>query len=193
MPAARPRFRRHHRLLRLRHPGQRRHSPAAGISLVELLVVLVVGSVVLAGAIAMMVSHVRTSSQMAALLRLQDQCGRVQFLLNYEIQQAQRASGGGSALTLDVPGMDAAIRYTVNNGELWRSGPPIDAQGRMENDTPMNALVVRGVQAFTVNVANPLHPTYSLSVRDANGVTYTAVDEGGAQCRVREITRATGS
>lgn len=165
---------------------------SAGITLVELLVVLAVGSVVLTGAIAMMVSHIRTSSQMAALLRLQDQCGRVQFLINFEIQQAQQASGGGSTLTLDVPGMTAPIRYTLSNGELWRNGPPIDALGRLVNTTAVDAVVVRGVQAFNVNVSNPRHPTYSLTVRDANGVTYTTSadgnNQGGAQCRVREIT-----
>lgn len=154
---------------------------------------LAVGSVVLTGAIAMMVSHIRSSSQMAALLRLQDQCRRVQFLINFEIQQAQQASGGGSTLTLDVPGKTASIRYTLSNGELWRNGPLIDALGRLVNTTAVDAVVVRGVQAFNVNVTNPRHPTYNMSVSDANGVTYTAANQEGAQCRVREIPATTSS
>lgn len=45
----------------------------AGITLAELLVVLEIGGVVPSGAIAMVLSHIRTSSQLTALLRLQDQ------------------------------------------------------------------------------------------------------------------------
>lgn len=186
---------RSHRAAQSHRPA--RSSRVAGVSLVELLIVVAVGSVVLAGAIAMVLSHIRSTSQMAALLHLQDQCGRVQFLINFEIQQAQQAGGGGSTLNLDVPGMAAPIRYTLSNGELWRNGPPINALGRLDNTTPVDAVVVRGVQAFAVNVANPRHPTYSLTVRDANGVTYTTsadgTNQGGAQCRVREITASTGS
>ena len=73
----------------------------------ELLVVLAIGGMVLSGPITMMLSHIRTSRQLTALLRLQDQCGRVQFLINHEIQQAEQASSEGSALVLDVPGMAA--------------------------------------------------------------------------------------
>jgi hypothetical protein len=93
--------------------------------------------------------------------------------------------------------MAAPIRYTLSNGELWRNGPPINALGRLENSAPVDAVVVRGVQAFAVNVANPRHPTYSLTVRDANGVTYSTsadgTNQGGAQCRVREITATSSS
>jgi prepilin-type N-terminal cleavage/methylation domain-containing protein len=46
----------------------RRLLRTAGITLVELLVVLAIGGVVLSGAIAMMLSHMRTSSQLTALL-----------------------------------------------------------------------------------------------------------------------------
>ncbi len=165
---------------------QRRPS---GITLVELLVVLAIGGVVLSGAIAMVVSHVRTSSRLAALLRLQDQCGRVEFLINHEIQQAERARQEGGALVLDVPGMAAPIRYTLAGGTLTRNGPPIDAQGRlMENTPPESAPVVRGVTSFDVVATNPRHPTYRLSLQDSNGVTYTSGNADGAQCRVRSIT-----
>lgn len=179
-----------------RHSRQRRHSrhrriaaspQGNGITLIELLLV-VVGGVVLSGAIAMVLSHIRSSSQLAALLRLQDQCGRVQFLINHEIQQAALASGGGSTLTLTVPGTADPISYSVVNNELRRSGPPINAQGRLdEDDAARDDLVVRGVQLFAVDVSNPRLPTYTITVRDAAGVTYTASDQGGAHCRVREI------
>ena len=160
----------------------------AGITLVELLVVLAIGGVVLSGAIAMMLSHMRTSSQLTALLRLQDQCGRVQFLINHEIQQADQARTEGSALVLDVPGMAAPIRYEAVGGELIRNGPPINAQGRLVDSSASNALVVRGVVGFEVNTTNPRQPTYRISVQDSNGVIYKTGSADGAQCRVRSIT-----
>lgn len=172
-------------------PSRKPHPPNAGVTLVELLVVLAIGGVVLSGAIAMLVSHVRTSGRLAALLRLQDQCGRVEFLLNHEIQQAERASGTENTLILDIPGMAAApqITYAVNaNQELLRTGPNIDALGRLQDTLVSDALVARRVTAFNVNTSNPRHPTYQLSVQDSNGVTYTSGNADGAQCRVRSIS-----
>lgn len=179
--------------LRLRH--RHRQSRSSGVTLVELLVVLAIGGVLLSGAITMVVSHIRTSSQMAALLRLQDQCGRVEFLINHEIQQAERATGTLNTLTLDVPGVTSTgaptawqITYSLSNQELRRTGPNIDALGRLEDTQVSNALVARRVTAFNVNTTNPRHPTYTISVQDSNGVTYTSNDNDGAQCRVRQIT-----
>ena len=150
----------------------RRQLRTAGITLVELLVVLAIGGVILSGAITMMLSHIRTSSRLTALLRLQDQCGRVQFLINHEIQQAEQARTEGSALVLDVPGMTAPIRYEVISGELIRNGPPIKAQGRLVDSSASNAR----------------QPTYRISVQDSNGVIYKTASPDGAQCRVRSIT-----
>ena len=182
-------------------PYLHRPSRAAGVTLVELLVVLAIGGVVLSGAIAMVVSHVRASSRLAALLRLQDQCGRVEFLINHEIQQAERASGGDQnettldSLTLEIPGMTNApqITYSLNDQQqLVRTGPEIDALGRLQDiaqgEIPKTHLVAKGVTAFNVDTTNPRTPTYRLSVRDSNGVTYTSGNADGAQCRVRSIT-----
>ena len=172
----------------------RRQLRTAGITLVELLVVLAIGGVVLSGAIAMVVSHIRTSSQIAALLRLQDQCGRVEFLINHEIQQAERASGDQDTLILHIPGMANAkqITYTLENQELRRTGPEIDALGRLQDSetdvTPETHLVARGVVDFDVDTSNPRHPTYQLSVQDSNGVIYRTGSADGAQCSVRSIT-----
>lgn len=171
-------------------------NPATGFTLVELLVVAAAGVVVLAGAVVMVVSHIRSSSRMGALLHLQDHCGRVQFLINHEIQQAARATGGADQLVLQVPGLANPITYSLNDdAELRRDGPGIDAQGRLEAGASRNDLVARGVEAFVVDVSNPLAPSYRLTLRDATGMTYTTRQaagspDGGAHCRPREITGA---
>ena len=165
----------------------RRQLRLAGFTLVELLVVLAIGGVVLSGAIAMMLTHIRTSSKLTALLRLQDQFGRVKILINHEIQQADQASTEGSALVLRVPGMAAPIRYEAIGGELIRNGPPINAQGRLVNLSANDALVVRGVVDFDVDTSNPCQPTYRISVQDLNGVIYETGSDDGVQCRVRSI------
>ena len=165
----------------------RRQLRTAGFTLVELLLVVAIGGVVLSGAIAMMLSHIRISSQLTALLRLQDQCGRVQFLINHEIQQAEQARTEGSALVLDVPGMAAPIRYEAIGGELIRNGPPINAQGRLVDSSASDALVVRGVVDFEVDTTNPRKPTYRIRVQDSNGVIYRTGSADGAQWRMRSI------
>lgn len=170
-----------------------------GFTLMELLLVSAMGAVVLIGAITMLVSHIRSSNRMAGLLHLQDHCGWVQFMINREIEQAELASGGGNTLTLRVPGLTepATITYRLNDrGELERTGPTIDAGGRLEvpGAGDRTDLVARGVTAFAVDVSNPRAPRYTITLQDANGVT-TTIDQnregaGGAFCRAREITRS---
>lgn len=183
------------------HRQRREASAIQGFTLIELLVVVAVGSIVLAGAIAMMLSHIRSSSILAALLRLQDQCGRVQFLLNHEIQQAELATSNGNSLSLTIPGVSVPIIYNQDGNELFRTGPEIDELGRLVSaSTPSSELVARGVVNFEPDTENPRAPTYTLTVRDANGVTYstrsTSPDnrnpDPGAHCRVREITGDNG-
>lgn len=172
-----------------------------GFTLLELLLVSAMGGVLLIGAITMLVSHIRSSNRMAALLHLQDHCGWVQHLINREIEQAERASGGASTLNLTVPGFSrpVSIRYTlIDGGVIQRTGPTIDADGHLDvpSDpskpyTPRTDLVARDVTAFAVDVTNPRSPKYTITMR-SNGVETTinqATDrgDGGAYCRAREI------
>lgn len=180
----------------LHHRSAASHHKSSGITLVELLVVIAVGAIVLTGAIAMVVSHIRSSSMLAALLRLQDQCGRVQFLINHEIQQASLATDSGGALSLSVPGLNTPIQYSLEDGALKRSGPAINAEGKLIPNEPSDEVVVRGVTRWAIDTSNPRSPRYVLTVQDANGVSYTTTSDSntngtpdqGAHCRVREIT-----
>ena len=168
-------------------PLQNHHLRSAGLTLVELLVIVAVGSLVLSGAIAMMLFHIRTSSRLTALLRLQDQYGRVKYLINHEIQQAEQARTEANSLVLIVPGIEAPIRYESIGGELIRNGPPINAQGRLVNSNAVDTLVVKGLVDFNVDTTDPRQPAYLISMRDSNGVIYKTGTAESTQCRVRSI------
>lgn len=169
-----------------------------GFTLIELLVAAAMGAVLLIGAVTLLLAHLRSSTRMAVLLHLQDQCARVQFLIDHEIEQAEQATPVDDGLSLRVPGMATAITYRLNQGshQLWRSGPSIDANGRLNPDPGKNGehLVARDVEAFEVFLANPRAPRYRLTVRDQSGVSYTInanpSSSGGAFCRPREIKRS---
>lgn len=168
-----------------------------GFTLVELLVAAAVGGLVLTGAVIVVLSHIRATARLAAMQHLQDHCGWVQFLINREIEQAERAlqAADNGQLQLLVPGYPDPITYTHDAAtrELWRNGPSIDAQGRLEApSTRRPDLVARDVDSFTVTISNPRSPRYVLTLRDGSGARYTVNQDsgrgGGAYCRAREIT-----
>ncbi|QPN64737.1 type II secretion system protein J [Synechococcus sp. CBW1004] len=175
----------------------------AAFTLVELLVTVAVGGLVLGGAVIILISHIRASTRLVALQHYQDHCGWVQFLLNREIEQSSAAAGEGNTLTLTIPGFSrpVTIIYTRNAaGELERTGPSIDAAGRLEVPTdpeePYEArtdLVARDVLAFTVDAtANPRAPRYLIRIGNADGISYSVNQDsggGGAYCRAREMSR----
>lgn len=174
---------------------------SAAFTLVELLVTVAIGGLVLSGAVIILISHIRASTRLAALQHLQDHCGWVQFLINREIEQAERAGAVTNGMELTVPGMDTAITYVhdADSRELRRSGPAINAQGRLDDSlTPrLEDLVSRDVEDFTVDVTNPRAPRYSLTMSDDTGARYTINQDpdqsgnpgGAAYCRARDITR----
>ena len=175
-------------------------SGSDGFTLVELLVAAAMGVLVLTGAVIIVVSHIRAGARLASLQHLQDHCGWVQFLINREIEQAQSAvlAPDNGQLQLSVPGYDDLIIYAHDGvtRQLWRTGPSIDARGRLEEPASRRRdLVARDVERFTVDVRNPRFPRYVLTMRDAMGSSYTIAQDrgdgsraGGAYCRAREIT-----
>lgn len=197
-------------------PVPRRHSQRIGsqlagrdsFTLVELLVAVAIGGLVLSGAVIILVSHMRASGRLAAMQHLRDHCGWVQFLINREIEQAERANPAtdNGQLQLQVPGYADPITYVHDaaSRQLWRTGPSIDAHGRLEAAASRRTdLVARDVEDFTVTITNPRSPRYRLRMRDATDAEYTinqdtgpdggAYRSGGAYCRAREITRSTSA
>lgn len=186
-------------LLRHARRASSQGAGSTGFTLVELLVAVAIGGLVLSGAVIILISHIRASTRLAALQHLQDHCGWVQFLINREIEQAERARAVANGMELIVPGMDSAITYVHDapSRELRRSGPVINAQGRLDAGLPprVQDLVARDVEDFTVDVANERAPRYSLTMSDATGARYTINQHpqdpgnlgGAAYCRARDM------
>lgn len=172
----------------------RTRSGAAGFTLSELLLASALGLVLMGALVSMIVSHVRSRNRMETLLRLQDQWTRVQFLIDQDIQESrppaagvQGCGSGDRRLVLEVPGFNNRITYYLVGTDLWRCGPTIDANGTLV-DTPSDALMVRGVSRFEVNLDDPQRPSYLLSLRDSTGIEYTNRREpSGATSRSRVI------
>lgn len=172
-------------------------SSGDGFSMIELLVTVVIAAVCFAALIGVIISYVNSRDRLEALVRLQDQWGRLQFLLDREIQEAtpvttassvSRTCGAGvQRLVLEVPGNSNRIVYYLSGTSLRRCGPTISSNGDL-TATVSDSLLLDGVTSFTVDSSDPQRPTYSMTLTAPNGVTYTNQSEPSATTfRTRSI------
>lgn len=156
--------------------------PSNGLTLPELLIAIAIGSIVLLAASEILTSHIRSSSRMEAIMRLQDSWSRLQFLLNHEIQEARGASVDSSgALILNIPDSTnpatlSTISYRTAGTALQRFGPTIGSDGSLIfNQASTTQVVLRGVSAFTPSLGNggSQQVRFTVSLVDPTGVTLT--------------------
>lgn len=172
-----------------------------GFSLTEMLIATVAGVLLLGTLITVLLSYVRSRERLEAQMRLQDDWGKLQFLLDREIQEATPVTAASSVsascnvgtgsvrLSLEVPGNSNRIVYytTANGNQLRRCGPVISSNGDL-GATVSDALVLDGVVSFTVDSSDPQRPSFLLSLRAPNGVTYTNRSQpSGTAYRSRSI------
>jgi len=186
------------RLTSIRPPGLRSlnngrlPSKSSGYSLIELLIVVVVGGVLMTGAIYMMIAHMTTSSRSEAINRLQDSWSRIQFLMDQEIQEAigTPTARSCSSLTLTVPaetGGQDTITYSLSGTDLSRTGPSVDASGRLTPGTSSTDLLMSNVTSFCPSI-NAGEVNYTMALRDPTGVIYQNQSQpSGARSRSRVI------
>ena len=177
----------------LRLPFTQAQKPEEGYTLTELMIAAMVGSVLMMGAVSMIISHTRTAARSEALIRLQDGWSRVQFLLDQEIQEARGTPtiASCSSRSVDVPndsGVLQTIACSLSGTTLNRTGPRVLATGRLDNSvTDSNQVVMTGVTSFCpTNDSGEIN--YTLALRDASGVTYQNRSQpSGAYTRSRII------
>jgi prepilin-type N-terminal cleavage/methylation domain-containing protein len=122
-----------------------------GFTLVELLVAMVAGVVVFAAAGSVLLSHIRSSSQLELAQRQRDNAGRLDYLVQVEASEAAlveqgrvlpagcEAAGQASIAAFRVPrdsgnyldteGNVSFIFYYNHAGNVRRCGPPVQRNG----------------------------------------------------------------
>lgn len=179
------------------HPHPKRLQDSNGFTLVELAMVVAIGSIIMLGTASMLISHIRSSAKMEAVMRLQEAWSRIQFLLDQEIQEARVEATSPSAvsctsLSLTIPnatGSDGSIVYSVSSsGLLNRTGPPVSSDGTLDfSATSSTATLMRSVRSFCPVVSDG-RVTYTLALDDASGATYENQSQpSGARSRARII------
>lgn len=166
-----------------------------GFTLVEVLVVVAIGSVLMIGAASMMIGHMRASARYEAILRLQEAWSRVQFLLDQEIQEAsgRPTSSPCNSLTLSIPnpngtGNNLTITYALSGTDLKRTGPQVNSDGTLDSSPASTTeLVMSRVTSFCPTTTSGT-VEYSLALQDATGVSYQNQSQpSGASTRSRVI------
>lgn len=169
-----------------------------GYSLIELLTVVLIGSVLMIGTATLLITHIRASAKMEATMRLQEAWSRVQFLLDQEIREARVESNSPStvncsSLTLKIPnpsgGSDGSVVYSkTSDNTLTRSGPAVNADGTLDfSSSSDTATVIKGVTSFCPNVSAG-RVSYSMTLSDVTGVSYQNKSQpSGARSSARII------
>lgn len=184
--------------------GIRRHqagSRAPGFTLTELLIVSVVGVVLISSLALLILSYTRSRERIEAITRLQDQWGRVQFLLDQEIQEARATTissvtvpsscpsqaSSAAVLVLSPPDVSLPIIYYRSSDMLRRCGAQVDVNGLLTS-TVSDRLILRNVSAFSVDLSDSESPRYTLTLTDGHGFSYTNGSQpSGGISRVRPI------
>jgi prepilin-type N-terminal cleavage/methylation domain-containing protein len=127
-----------------------------GFTLVELLVAMVAGTLVFAAAGSVLLSHMRSSSQLELAQRQRDNAGRLDYLIQVEASEAALVEQGrvlpagceaaglasiaafrvprDSGNYLDTVGNVSFISYYNYQGNVRRCGPPVQRNGVLNHD-----------------------------------------------------------
>jgi type II secretory pathway component PulJ len=104
-----------------------------GFTLTELLILTGLAGLLMMALVAMVVGHGRSRGEMEAVMKLQDDWTRVQFLLDQDIEESISSSAStgacaaGARLTLTVAGTNQPISYYLDGTNLRSFGPTITA------------------------------------------------------------------
>lgn len=165
-----------------------------GFTLPELLIATGLAGLLMAALVAVVVGHVRSRGKMEAVMKLQDDWSRVQFLLDQDIEESISSSNAagcapsGSRLSLTVAGTNQPITYYLDGTNLRRCGPTVTVTGELSPTATSDDLVAEGVSGFVVNLDDPQRPSYTLTLNDPTGASYTnGTLPTGAMMRSRRI------
>ncbi len=153
---------------------------ARGFTLVELLITGAIIGVIFAAGSSVMVSQIRASSVQESVRRLQDHWGRVNYLLESEINEsASAAVVANTSLTLTLPaGQTITYSFDASTRTLTRTGPPINDDGTLNltaGTANVTSDLLSDVDAFSPSLINSREPAYVMTLADGQGVTFTGL------------------
>jgi len=161
-----------------------------GFTLTELLIITVLAGLMMMALVAVVVGHVRSRGKMEAVMKLQDDWTRVQFLLDQDIEESiESSSASAGTLNLKVAGTNQPISYYLSGSNLMRSGPTVTVTGELSPTATSVDLVAERVTSFVVTLEDT-RPSYTLTLTDPTGASYTnGTQPTGAMMRSRRITK----
>lgn len=166
--------------------------PMNAFTLVELLVVSVIGGVLLAATAGVIVSHIRSTAIQEVSQRLRDDFGRISYLMETEIGEGDSVTfavgcSATSGFTIRLPRLPSlqdgttpaavTIRYYNDGaGNLRRIGPDVLPSGELNYATSQD-LVVNENTLLTIPACNdPRVVNYSLTIGTPAG-SFTGVSQ----------------
>lgn len=189
-----------------------------GFTLIELLVATLIGLFLASVAGSLLISHIKSSERAESLERQRNEWSRTAGFIEAEITLSERVFGAsdttpGGDLLITIPaectitqsqfrlGLDQSrsldpIIYAIkpsNSGwlgdnTLWRCGPPIGLDGRLESGTPIMSQILDGLDdntgggGFDVTTVDNRKATFTLSLKGyTNKSTYSQIDTSRAR------------
>jgi prepilin-type N-terminal cleavage/methylation domain-containing protein len=151
---------------------------SAGFTIIELLVTAVLIAVIFAAGAFMMVSHIKQSAIQESVRRLQDEWGRINYLMASEINEATAVSAvANTSLTLTLPG-GQTITYSFDaaTNTITRTGPTIKSTGQLDLANPSTTVdLINNVTTFTPTLINSREPSYAITLTDGRGNVFTGL------------------
>ncbi len=180
--------------------GKRRQ----GFTLVELLLVVVLGGMLMGLASAVITSHLRTTQKQAELQRMRDHWGRINFFLETEIREGQSLGteqGDGlcadksRVLTITVPnpadpGSPGRILYYNSGADLWRCGPAVRSDGTLDFANLTDGILVENASlSVPAGFTGPTDTTtYTVTLRSWDGGSlFTFQESSSARTSIRSF------
>jgi hypothetical protein len=145
----------------------------------ELLIYMVLSGVLLTATLSVVLSTNRSNSEMLRGMRLQDRWSRLSQLLDLEVAEGQLISydtdlpaacgataGTSRRVTIAIPYLPAGagttstttISYYLRGTDLWRCGPPFQADGRLDPTAALVNSPLSNRMGFSVDTNSTSNP-----------------------------------
>lgn len=163
------------------HPGRHRDH---GLTLVEVLIAVAVGSVMILAGVTISQSTLGANLRLLTAQKLRDNWSKLSLLLNADIAEACSVVGTNGSLELrilaapesasNLCSSGTTVTYTLTGTTLTRDGPPARADGTLTAGNPPAFLTSRtetiasNVSRFDASSATTFRPIFTLTLTEGD-------------------------